>query len=106
VAVVELLGEHDLDGREELFELLYRLIDANELVVVDVTETQFIDSSVVFNLVRADRLAREQGSSFRLQVGTAPEVKKMLEITHLLDALAWAPTRDEALAGHVEPEVA
>ena len=97
VAVVELLGEHDLDGRDELTDLLFHLVAENSLVVVDVSSAEFIDSSVLFNLVRADRLAREQGTSFRLQVGTAPIVRRVLELSNVLDALDWADCREEAL---------
>jgi anti-anti-sigma factor len=99
--VVELLGEHDLDARDEREKLLRDLITTHDVVVLDVTETAFIDSSVIYNLVVADRLARADQKSFRLQMGTAPIVRKVLEISHVLDSLIWACTRDEVLGDQV-----
>ena len=57
-AVVELNGEHDLETKEMLAELLASLIEENDLVVVDISKAEFIDSSVLHNLLKADRLAR------------------------------------------------
>src|SRR5690242_872794 len=87
--VVELLGEHDFDRRDQRNALLHDLIENHDLVVVDVTEAEFIDSSVLANLVVADRAARQQGKSFRLQAGTAPIVRKALEVSGVLDQLEW-----------------
>ena len=95
--VVELLGEYDLGTRDELRALLVDLVVSHDLVVADLSETTYLDSSGMWTLVEADRFARELGKRFRLQVGTAPIVKKALEYSHLLDRLAWAPTRDEVL---------
>ena len=66
--MVELSGEHDLETKDALHELLTSLIEENELVVVDISEAEFIDSSVLHNLVVADQLALERGSSFRIQL--------------------------------------
>jgi anti-anti-sigma factor len=99
--VVELLGEHDLDGRDHRTDLLRDLIATHDVVVVDVTEADFIDSSVLTNLVMADRFARQEGKSFRVQVGTSPIVRKALDISHVLDGLKWAHTREDVLADDV-----
>lgn len=97
VAVVECAGEHDMTTKDETAVLLAALVSENELVVVDVSDARFIDSSFVNNLLRADRLARERGTRFRLQVATAPIVRRVLEISGILDKLDIATTRDEAL---------
>ena len=96
-AVVELNGEHDLETKEMLAELLASLIEENELVVVDISQAEFIDSSVLHNLLKADRLARASGSRFRIQLGTAAIVEKALELSGLLDCLEVAPDREQAL---------
>jgi anti-anti-sigma regulatory factor len=49
-AVVEVLGEHDLATAEETAELFARLVRDHNLLVVDLSETQFIDSSFLNNL--------------------------------------------------------
>ena len=70
----------------------------NELVVVDVSEAAFIDSSFLHNVVGADRLARERGSRLRLQHGTALIVMRALEVSGILAVLDSVSTREAALA--------
>jgi anti-anti-sigma factor len=97
-AVVVLLGEHDLATKDALNEALTSLVDANDLVVVDLSSVLFIDSSILGELVRADRAARAGGKRFRLQVGTEPIVRRVLEVSGLLDHFACVSTREAALA--------
>jgi anti-anti-sigma factor len=97
-AVVVLQGEHDLATARELEALLALQVGGNDLVVVDLSVVEFIDSSVLGVLVRADRLARGAGKRFRLQVGTAAIVKRVLEISGLLNHFEWASSREDALA--------
>jgi anti-sigma B factor antagonist len=96
-AVVELRGEHDLVTAGEMEELLRDLTTKNALVVVDVTDTEFIDSSVLHNLVKADQQARAAGNRFVLQMGTAPAVRTAIEVSGLLNMLDCAPSREQAL---------
>jgi anti-sigma B factor antagonist len=97
VVVVELPGEQDLAVSRELEFLLESLVASNRLVVVDLSDSTFVDSSIVRALVRADRFAEAQGKVFRLQFGTAPIVRRALELTGLLDRIESVPTREEAL---------
>ena len=97
-AVVEVLGEHDLSTRDETADLFARLVTENDLVVIDLSEAHFIDSSFLNNLVKARRAAREQEHTVLLQVGTHPEVRRMLEITKFLEHFDHVSSRDEALA--------
>jgi len=96
--VIALQGEHDLATDREMAELLKSAISGSSLVVVDVTSAQFIDSSFLHNLVKANRGAEAHGSRFVLQMGTAPIVRRVLEISGLLEELECASSRDEALA--------
>ena len=98
VAVVELRGEHDVATRTEVRELFGSLVAANDLVVIDVTNARFIDSSFLHTLVDTDRLARSRGSRLRLQLGTAPIVRKALEVSGLLERLECAPDREQAMS--------
>ena len=58
VAAVALKGEHDLSTAPELGALLQTLVADHPTVLVDVTEAEFIDSTVIQTLVLADRQAR------------------------------------------------
>ncbi len=97
-AVVEALGEHDLSTRDEAAELFGQLVAENDLVVVDLSQAYFIDSSFLNNLVQAQRAARKRGHTLVLQIGTEPAVRRLLEITRFLDHFDHAYSRQEALA--------
>lgn len=97
-AVVEVLGEHDLGTDDETAGLFARLVGENPLVVVDLSETQFIDSSFLKNLKNAQQSAKELGHTVLLQVNTAPVVRRVLEITNFFDHFDHVSTREEALA--------
>src|SRR4051812_12669624 len=92
-----MLGEHDIAGRERLQTLLSRLVATSDLVVVDVTKTRFIDSSVIATLFASNRMAKQWRTSFRLQMGTATNIKRALEVSGILDALHVGSSREEAL---------
>ena len=98
VAVVECMGEHDCTSKNELGRLFSELVTENELVVIDVSEAEFIDSSFLHNLVLADQLARQHNSRVRLQHSTTHTVRRALEISGILAVLDSVMTREEALA--------
>lgn len=97
-AVVELHGEYDLATRSEIRDLFTSLVETNDLVIIDVTDALFIDSSFLHNLANAHRLAQRRGSRLRLQLGTAPIVRAALEVSGLLEFLDCAPDREQAMA--------
>ncbi|MGZ5372620.1 MAG: STAS domain-containing protein [Aeromicrobium sp.] len=97
IAVVALHGEHDLTTKEQFASLLATEITDNELVVVDVSDADFIDTSILHNLLRADQLARAGGTRFVLQMGTARIVRLAIENSGVLDSLTWVGSREEAL---------
>ena len=95
--VVECIGEHDMTTRDEIDRLFGLLVSENALVVIDVTKAEFIDSSFVNNVLKADRLAHQQAKVLRVQVGSAPIVRRVLEISGVLDLLDCVETREAAL---------
>ena len=104
--VIALHGVHDRVTAERMERLLHEALALNDVVVVDVGGADFIDSSLVRNLLVADRRAREQGKVFRLQMGTAPIIRRVLELSGVVETLSIAHTRDEALESvNVEPSV-
>ncbi len=104
-AVVECTGEHDMTTREEVDRLFGLLVADNELVVIDVSEARFIDSSFVNNVLKADRLARQKAKVVRLQIGTAQIVRRVLEISGIVEKLDCVESRDEALRAATAREV-
>ena len=102
--VVELSGEHDLLTQGELDDLLVKLIRSQDLVVVDISKTTFIDSSFIYGLFAANKEASERGTTFRVQLGTASMVERVIAITHIGDDVEIVGSREEAL-GQREPAV-
>jgi anti-anti-sigma factor len=96
-AVVVLTGQHDLSNSPDLERLLDSLIAETKLVVADVSEAEFVDSTIPDTLVRMHRQAAEVGRTFRVQLGTEAIVRRVFELTGVLEVLDWAPTREEAL---------
>jgi anti-anti-sigma factor len=97
-AALVLRGEHDVytvpDVRERLGEL-HRL----ELyVIIDLSQTAFLDSSVLGALLGATETARAQSRDVVIVLGDPPTqaVARIFEVTGLGDVLATRSTRDEA----------
>jgi anti-anti-sigma factor len=101
-AVVECAGEHDIDNAPDLDLELALLAGENDLVVVDLSKAEFIDSSIIRCIAKAHRRSCDLKTQFRLQVGTAPIVERALELSGMLELLDVATTREEALAPRAE----
>jgi anti-sigma B factor antagonist len=98
MAVIALSGELDLYTCPEFKGELLRVIgDGIRLVVVDLTETTFIDSTALGVLIRGvERLKTQDG---RLVVACSdPNIVKIFEVTGLDRIFAVHRSRDEALA--------
>jgi anti-anti-sigma factor len=99
VSVVSFYGEHDLATSQSTAELLDSLLLANDLVIADVSDAQFIDASMLHVLIVADKAARARGADFRIRLGTTAIVQRTFQISGVLDQLTWASSMDEALGG-------
>jgi anti-anti-sigma factor len=99
-AALVLRGEHDVytvpDVRERLGEL-HRL---ELFVIIDLSQTAFLDSSVLGALLGATETSRGQGRDVVIVLGDPPTqaVARIFEVTGLGDVLATRATRDEAHA--------
>jgi anti-anti-sigma regulatory factor len=78
---------------------------SHDRVVADLSETLFIDSTIILALWQADEQAQRVRSRFCLQLGTVAIVAKALEITHLLERLEHYPTREEAVDPRASPAI-
>ncbi len=95
--VITLRGEHDRVTADRSERLFREALALNDHVVVDVGGAEFIDSAILRNLLVADRRAKEGGKVFRLQMGTAPIVRRVLEVSGVLEMLDVAYSREDAL---------
>jgi anti-sigma B factor antagonist len=97
--VVALAGEIDLYTCPEFKEELLRVADAGAVhVVVDLTQTTFIDSTGLGVLLRGvERLRRREGGRLSV-VCTDVNMRRLFEITGLDRVFGVYGSRSEALA--------
>jgi anti-anti-sigma factor len=97
MALVSLSGEHELYDALRLRERISSLLESGRSIVVDLTETVFVDSSIVGVLLEAKRLAAERGADYSVVLGetTGEAVRRMFEMTGLIGILPVVE-RDEA----------
>jgi anti-sigma B factor antagonist len=98
VQVIALAGEVDLYTAPEFKQELLRVIgEGAKQVVVDLTETTFIDSTTLGVLVGGVKRLRPEGGQLSL-ISSDRNITKIFEITGLDRVFAIYETRDEALA--------
>jgi anti-sigma B factor antagonist len=98
VHVISLTGEVDLYTAPDFKQELLRTIgEGAKQVVVDFTETTFIDSTTLGVLVGGVKRLRPAGGQLSL-VCSDRNITKIFEITGLDRVFAIYPTRDEALS--------
>ena len=98
VTVLELLGEHDLATVDELAAAIDQALTSRPGLVIDLTETTFIDSTVVHLLINAHQVLEARGHELIVQITEASAVLRVLQLTQLDTALGIARDRDEAIA--------
>jgi anti-sigma B factor antagonist len=98
VTVLELLGDHDLATAEELAAAIDQALARRPGLVIDLTETTFIDSTVLHLLINAHHVLEARGHELIIQITEASAVLRVLELTQLDNALGIAGDRDEAIA--------
>jgi anti-sigma B factor antagonist len=97
--VLSLAGEADLYTAPELKQQLVEVIGEGGVeVVVDLTETTFIDSTTLGVLVSGVKRLRPVDGRLSL-VCSDPNITKVFEITGLDKVFEIYPTREGALAG-------
>jgi anti-anti-sigma factor len=98
-AVVALVGEHDTYSAGRLEGELGVLVEEGVRIVVDLRDTEFIDSTTLATLLAARRRAEKAdlGFTFVLPKRNYTEVNQLLEVTGLGSTLAIYDTLDEAL---------
>lgn len=95
-AVIALAGEVDLYTAPEFKQELVRAIEEGaQSVVVDMTDTTFIDSTTLGVLVGGLKRLRPSGGRLALVI-TDPNIRKVFDITGLDRVFPIHETRDEA----------
>jgi anti-anti-sigma factor len=101
--IVTLRGEHDLNTRPELGEALARAGEESS-VLVDLSECEFIDSTVIGALVVAFQTVTERGRRFELAIpADAKAVQRVARVAGLATFLTIHGTREAGLASISAP---
>jgi anti-anti-sigma factor len=106
--VLGLVGEHDLTTVKTMEALTNASLEDAHCLIVDLSETTFIDTAMVSALVRLERRCRDRGIHFRVVLGETSNTWRVLEITGLTrmfdpltsvaQAIASIPRRDRDAA--------
>ena len=95
--VVAVTGEIDLFTAPELKAVLSEAVEAGRTrIVVDLTETTFLDSTALGVLIGAVKRLRSRDGVLTI-VNTDANIAKTFEITGLDQIFTIRPTRDEAI---------
>jgi anti-sigma B factor antagonist len=92
-AVVEVAGEIDIVAQDRLRDVIGEARASGRRLVVDLSETTFLDSTGLRVLLEAWRGQTEAGSEMLLRA-PSPAVRTLLEITGVGDALPIEPTAE------------
>jgi anti-anti-sigma factor len=96
--VIRVTGELDLASSPALEQELERGAAAGaQLVIVDLRQLEFMDSTGLSVLVRAHQRATENGQRFGVVKGPQ-QVQRLLSLTGVADRLNLADSPDELLA--------
>lgn len=85
--VIELKGDHDLATRSEVMALMNDALESRELLVIDLSEATFIDSSFIHSIVEINKSAKELDKHVRIQLGTTSIVERALEASGVMAIL-------------------
>ena len=95
--MLEFAGELDLAVHARFAALVDEVVAENPRVVVaDLTGSEFMDSTMLRELLRAHSTLGEAGASF-VVAGAQPPVRRLLELTGTDEMLVLADSRDAAL---------
>ena len=93
-----LRGEFDAFNAPEITDHALQALAAEKHLVLDLSDTTFIDASVIGALRTIHVAAEDRGRSAVLQLGTAPVVERVILLTGIEQVMPRTSTRPEAIA--------
>jgi anti-sigma B factor antagonist len=98
VTVVKVEGQLIVGNRQELKELVFAALEKGERrILIDFSQTGYIDSSGLGALVSISKRVREAGGELRLS-GLNEDLRSLFELTKLDTLFAIAETPQQALS--------
>lgn len=101
MAIVSLVGEHEAFSADQIQRTVDEAIADGLAVIVDLTQTDFLDSAAVTVLLHARDEAQRRNLRFALVIddSTGWPVRQLLDVTGLVSVFPIAESRDDAIAG-------
>lgn len=97
VMVLRLLGEWDLANASDLRAAAIEALAMTDALVIDLSQTVFLDSTVIHALLRARALAHDERKGLILKLHTAAVVHRALQVTGVVDQLQVVESDGEAI---------
>jgi anti-sigma B factor antagonist len=94
--VIAVSGEVDVVSAKELGTAMERVFE-QRAVIVDLREVTFLDSSGLGTIVRGQRILGERGISLQIVAPPAGIVRRVFEITRLIESIPIVDSLDQAL---------
>jgi anti-anti-sigma factor len=99
VAVVSLIGEHDIDDYDSLEAVLARAAARAPSVVVDLSECRCIDATTIGLLHHASRVMTRYGGAFAVVVTPRPgPLSRLAEFARLTEMMSVHASLEAAMA--------
>ena len=98
VTVIKVEGQMVVGNRQELKDLVFAALDKGDRrILIDFSQTGYIDSSGLGALVSISKRVREAGGELRLS-GLNEDLRSLFELTKLDTLFAIAETPQQALS--------
>ena len=105
LAIIDVVGDADLYSAPELRDRLTEVLDGGaRLVIVDLSETTFVDSMTLGVLLGAMKRLGTAGGRLELVV-SRPDIRRIFEITMLDRVFELHETRGQALEARLDGDV-
>jgi anti-anti-sigma factor len=99
IAIVALIGEHDVGHYDSLKTVLERAAIRAPNVIVDLSECRFIDSTTISLLLHASRVITRYSGGFAVVVPARPgPVSRLAELTRLAEMISVHRSLESAVA--------
>ena len=98
VTILDLVGEHDMTTAEKLAFNIDEQIARSRGIVISLTETDFIDCSILRVLFRGDRQMLRRGRRLVIHTSYCDPIRRILELTGVSDQLLCCDSLEEAIA--------
>jgi anti-anti-sigma factor len=101
MAIVSLVGEHETFSADQIERTVEEALAQGLAVIVDLTQTDFLDSAAVTALLRARDDAQQRSLRFALVIddSTGWPVRQLLDVTGLVSVFPIEQSRDDAIKG-------